>query len=550
LNNGYITNISIQPYIRAQQLGFVVNGLKVNSKVSTWFDGQNIDQYITMPNTIEMTNVTGGFSEGDVVGFYAAGVFYPVARVLGVYVYPKTTNMRLYVSDVDGLPTYTTTNQLQNGFYDSNGAYIQGYATGIGTVNGSSRLSSSGTISGVGGGYTISGQTYQLYAVRDSQNWSAFMNSYAIWGDLNRSSSYNVTFTVIPQFAGTYTYQLATTGATTVTGNGSTIISNVGSNYSGSPYSGQFNISNAQVGNPYTLNIVVGSANGSPSGMPGVALIVVDSSGNIVFTTTHPPALTYNNATGESLMPQGGAWFSGVTSLQLDQNATGGTATYYQGAQISVTSTYAYSFTVETATYVPPPAPPSGGGGGGSIICAKLARLGYFDTEMNEADQKFGLELRATDPHAYHGYLRWAKTVVALMDGKGSKRLRQFILPWVDDAKRIEIQKRIVIGYVDILARPWAEEMAFRMGSKNHTESNFVGKMIMDIGLPICRKIGKTQTNKKMPLPAKIILIWSAVTVLIAFVTVISFTDSIIKKVKNFVKGIFKYNNETQAINS
>jgi hypothetical protein len=43
-----------------------------------------------------------------------------------------------------------------------------------------------------------------------------------------------------------------------------------------------------------------------------------------------------------------------------------------------------------------------GGGGGGKIICNRLAKLGYFDSSMNKADQRFGEKLRSEDPVAYH----------------------------------------------------------------------------------------------------------------------------------------------------
>lgn len=50
---------------------------------------------------------------------------------------------------------------------------------------------------------------------------------------------------------------------------------------------------------------------------------------------------------------------------------------------------------------------------------------------------------------------------------------------------------------MNALARPWAKEMAYRMGAKGYEKSNPAGKLMMDIGLPLCRKIGKTQSNKK-----------------------------------------------------
>ena len=46
-SNGFLTNIAVLPYIRPQQIIFSAKGLLVNTPVSTWFDGTNVDQYIT-----------------------------------------------------------------------------------------------------------------------------------------------------------------------------------------------------------------------------------------------------------------------------------------------------------------------------------------------------------------------------------------------------------------------------------------------------------------------------------------------------------------------
>ena len=547
-SNGYLTNVSVLPYIRQQQIGFFTSSLLVNSPVSVWFDGQNVNQYVTLPNTIELTNVGGSFNQGDVVGFYVAtaNVFYPTARVEGTYVYPGTNNVRLYVSSVTGAVPYSTSTKMQNGYYDQNGNYTGNLAnTAFGYINtGKSRIHSHGTITGVGGGYTISGQTYQIYAVQDSSNWGSFLNQYAVWGDLNLSASYNATFYVTPQIAGTYTCTYSTTGTTTFTANGSTVgTASLSPNYT-SQATLTFNVSSGQVGNPLALAWNVTNGNATPAGTSGVGLIITDPNGNIVFTSTSPPQLAYNNATGEVVMPQGGAWFTGVTSLLLDQNATANAATYYQGAKITVVSTYTYSYTLETATYVPPPPPNPNPG---KIICKKLSELGYFDKEMNEADQRFGRELQTNDRLAYLGYIRWAQTVVDLMDGQGSESLRKVILFWVKDKdRRIKIQQNIVCYYMDILARPWAEEMAYRMRAKGHNKSNPAGRMIMDFGLPLCRKVGKIQSNTKLPLAAKILAIWGTVTVLLVGVIAVSGTNAIINKVKSW----FNKQPKVQTINS
>ena len=185
----------------------------------------------------------------------------------------------------------------------------------------------------------------------------------------------------------------------------------------------------------------------------------------------------------------------------------------------------------------PPPPPPPSGGGGGSIICEKLAELGYFNQEMNKADQRFAVFLKKKDHRAYYGYLTWAQTVVELMNGKGPEILRKTVLFWEkDEFRRINIQIKIVSFYMNALAKPWAEEMAYRMGAKGYEKSNSAGKLMMDIGLPLCRKIGKTQSNKKMNSSVKVAVIWGTTTILLIGVTTISTIDLVVNK----VKGVFK----------
>jgi hypothetical protein len=550
LTNGYLTNIAVLPYIRPQQIGFTVQGLLVNTPVKVFFDGVDVSQYITSPNTLELTNVSGTFNEDDVIGFYTENQFFPTGRVLSVYNYPSTSNVRLYISQVIGQPNWTTTNVVGNSVFDSNGNYISN--TAFGTVNsGIQALHNSGQVTGVGGSYTPTsgGQASQIYAVQDPSNWGNFLNQYGVWGDLNRSANYTASFVVVPTVAGTYSYTWASTGTTTLTANGSNLVATSNPNYTGQS-SGSFTITSGQLNSSFSIGWTVTNGNNTPASTSGIALLITDPSGNVVFTSTTPPVYSYDGVQQEIVMPEGGAWFTGVTQLALDQNANAPSNTYFLGAQISVTSKYVYQYTAETATYVPPPPAPSGGGGGGGggkIICKKLAELGYFDKVMNDADQRFGIQLRDNDPRAYYGYLRWAQTVVDLMEGKGSEKLRKVVFFWEkDQQKRVEMQKNIVIYYMDMLARPWAEEMAFRMKAVGYNKSNPAGRMIMNIGLPLCRKVGKIQMNGNLPIAAKTLIIWGVVTVLLVSVISISGTNTILNKIKN----IFKKKPQVQTINN
>lgn len=178
-----------------------------------------------------------------------------------------------------------------------------------------------------------------------------------------------------------------------------------------------------------------------------------------------------------------------------------------------------------------------GGGGGCKIICQKLAEMGFFDSAMNAADQQFGVLLRDNDPDAYAGYLRWAQPVVELLEGKGSSTFRKIVFFWVrDEQRRQQMQSNIVAHYLDVIARPWAEEMAYRMNAEGYNHSNPAGRFIMNIGLPMCRAISRFGKRRELPMWAKTVLIWGTTTVLLVAVTAISTVDQVVNKVRKLFK--------------
>jgi len=129
LNNGYVTDISILPYIRPQQIVVRGEGLLFNTVVNTYFDGENVDNYFRKGNILELSGVTGSFQEGDVIGYYSGNVFYPTGRVIGVFQKTATT-VRLYVAADASSTTYTTNNTIQNAKFNSAGTYTSNTAYG------------------------------------------------------------------------------------------------------------------------------------------------------------------------------------------------------------------------------------------------------------------------------------------------------------------------------------------------------------------------------------------------------------------------------------
>jgi hypothetical protein len=363
ISNGYLTNVSILPYIRPQRIIIRAKGLLVNSNVSTFFDGVDVSSYMSEPNTIELTGVTGTFKEDDVIGFYVSNTFYPIARVVSVYNYPNGTQVRIYCADITiGVSTLGTTT-IQNAVYDVNGNYVSGSATASGTVNASAivNLNQSGSISAAGGGWsnTLSGgTTTQFYGTPVVNGYSTFLNNYGIWGDAVNGTSYTATMPV-SFTSGTYTITVGSSGFATIYANGTSIGTSV-ANTMPSPVS-------AALTNVFTYSAPTGTVNigwvatSSGATTSAFAMTIADSSGNIVFSSITPSVAKINAGT-EIIMPQGGAWFQGATQVRLDPSIASNTSNFYVGSKINITSKYIYSLNV-ASIYVPPAPAPSGGGG-------------------------------------------------------------------------------------------------------------------------------------------------------------------------------------------
>lgn len=130
------------------------------------------------------------------------------------------------------------------------------------------------------------------------------------------------------------------------------------------------------------------------------------------------------------------------------------------------------------------------------IICTKLYEYGLMSKNIFEADQAFGEKLIETNPDIYNGYRAWAEIVVDWMDGKGPK-----MMPWMSDEDFSAAAKKWSTTWAHDIATPWAEEMAYMMGEKEH--GSLTGKMMFAFGIPICKVVGVWQRwfgpSKKEP---------------------------------------------------
>jgi hypothetical protein len=129
--SGYIQDVSVLPYIRQQFVFFNSYGMLVNTTVNAYFDNVEVNKYIRKPNVLELTGVTGTFTDGDVIGYFAGGNFTPIGKVLSYYNYPGTTNTRLYVIGDIVNTNFNTGATVRNAQFNTSGQYQTSTATGV-----------------------------------------------------------------------------------------------------------------------------------------------------------------------------------------------------------------------------------------------------------------------------------------------------------------------------------------------------------------------------------------------------------------------------------
>jgi hypothetical protein len=112
-----------------------------------------------------------------------------------------------------------------------------------------------------------------------------------------------------------------------------------------------------------------------------------------------------------------------------------------------------------------------GGGDGGTVICTALNSLGLLPDDVYKLDQEFGRLADLHDPALTRGYRRWATPVAEYI-------------------KKNTLLSKVARYAIKPLANAWANEMAHQMDPANY-RGNLVGKFLMLVGHPICRKLGK-----------------------------------------------------------
>lgn len=185
VNNNFITDITILPYIRAQDIGVRAEGMLMNTPITCSFDGINVDKYMISADVVELANTSGTFNTNDVIGYHDSNVFYPVGRVIGVHNYEQGKT-RLHITGNFNTNYFTLANvafpTISSVDYDSNGN-PRDIALGISTKKNIINAHLAGKLSAVGGNFIdVASNSIKYYRVTPSSVFGNFAAKYGIWG--------------------------------------------------------------------------------------------------------------------------------------------------------------------------------------------------------------------------------------------------------------------------------------------------------------------------------------------------------------------------------
>jgi hypothetical protein len=142
------------------------------------------------------------------------------------------------------------------------------------------------------------------------------------------------------------------------------------------------------------------------------------------------------------------------------------------------------------------------------VVCRSYHALGNIPDKIWAADELYGMHLFKRDRPAYRGYIRWGRIVSAWMEKDPKAPTYLF---WIKDKeKRAQAQQDAILKMAANIVTPWSEHMAFLMGTL--PEDNYRGRVLMNIGAPICRfmdKVPRITNPKYRHLLPSLYLIWA-----------------------------------------
>ena len=131
----------------------------------------------------------------------------------------------------------------------------------------------------------------------------------------------------------------------------------------------------------------------------------------------------------------------------------------------------------------------AGGGGGAKVICTELYHQGFLNRDIYLLDQQFGRWLLINDPETYWGYRAWADILVRYMRGQGRPIIPKLLF-WHSEQQQQINSQRLAQWIARQLAEPFAYELARRVDGQARP-FRLSGYLVVSVGLPICRLIGR-----------------------------------------------------------
>ena len=115
------------------------------------------------------------------------------------------------------------------------------------------------------------------------------------------------------------------------------------------------------------------------------------------------------------------------------------------------------------------PQPQQPESGGMSVMCTLMREYGYLENDVFDADTLFGHLIATTHPEILIGYHAWAKPLTEFLRNNA-----------------------IYIPLFAYIVQAWAYEMAEQFGivKNRSTFKRLVGKIVMNVGKPVCGFIG------------------------------------------------------------
>jgi hypothetical protein len=390
--DGITKNTAVSAYIQNQEIIVRATGMLENTPVDCWFDGKNVNKYMTHANTIELQQVSGKFKDDDIIGFFDdnIGEFFPIARVISVTYYADTTRVHLDVAHLINPPATVATTHVINANFDINGTYIGTTASGvlIAPAGSIQVLHNSGSVKAVGGAWTSTEQVTPSWIFKSHiiNGASTFLNTYGVWGDQNNSASYTASFPFTVTTAGTYTLSGSHNGiAGTISIDGTVKINPVNTTTK--------TASVTLTAGPHTVSWTTTKAANPAIG--AVAVTIGNASG-LIWDSNDPNSLVYPNSGHTRVNLQGGGtYYISPEQISLDAHASGTSDSAYVGASITFSTTYVYEYKYGSV-YVPPkPGAIAGVQGDGDAgwqaeynarLAIYNASLAAFNAAYNEAE--------------------------------------------------------------------------------------------------------------------------------------------------------------------